>query len=30
MQKMDMLRVDNKEIEILDIEALQSMANLSR
>jgi CRP/FNR family transcriptional regulator len=30
MQKMDMLRVDNKEIEILDIEALRSMANLSR
>ena len=28
MQKMDILRVDNKEIEILDIEGLQSMANL--
>lgn len=28
MQKMDILRVDNKEIEILDIQALQTMANL--
>ena len=29
MQKMDVLRVDNKEIEILDVEGLRSMANLS-
>ena len=29
MQKMDILRVDNKEIEILDTQGLQSMANLS-
>jgi CRP/FNR family transcriptional regulator len=28
MQKMDILRVDNKEIEILDIQGLQTMANL--
>ncbi len=28
MQKMDVLQVDNKEIEILDIEGLQHMANL--
>jgi CRP/FNR family transcriptional regulator len=28
MQKMEILRVDNKEIEILDIQGLQSMANL--
>jgi CRP/FNR family transcriptional regulator len=28
MQKMDILKVDNKEIEILDIEGLQNMANL--
>lgn len=28
MQKMDVLRVDNKEIEILDPEGLRSMANL--
>ena len=28
MQKMDILRVDNKEIEILDIESLRSMANI--
>ena len=29
MQKMDILRVDNKEIEILDLEGLQRMANLA-
>ena len=29
MQKMDILRVDNKEIEILDLEGLQHMANLA-
>ena len=29
MQKMDVLRVDNKEIEILDVQALQSMADQS-
>jgi CRP/FNR family transcriptional regulator len=29
MQKMEVLRVDNKEIEILDVEGLRSMANLS-
>jgi CRP/FNR family transcriptional regulator len=29
MQKMDVLRVDNKEIEILDIEGLRKMANLA-
>ena len=28
MQKMDMLRVDNKEIEILDLDGLRGMANL--
>ena len=28
MQKMDILRVDNKEIEVLDIPGLRSMANL--
>ncbi len=28
MQKMDILRVDNKEIEILDITGLQKMANM--
>ena len=28
MQKMDILRVDNKEIEILDIDGLRKMANL--
>ena len=28
MQKMDMLRVDNKEIEILDVDSLREMANL--
>jgi CRP/FNR family transcriptional regulator len=28
MQKMDILRVDNKEIEILDITGLQNMANM--
>jgi CRP/FNR family transcriptional regulator len=28
MQKMDILRVDNKEIEILNIDGLQTMANL--
>ena len=28
MQKMDIMQVDNKEIEILDIEGLQKMANL--
>jgi CRP/FNR family transcriptional regulator len=28
MQKMDILRVDNKEIEILDLQGLRSMANL--
>lgn len=28
MQKMEVLRVDNKEIEILDIESLRSMANM--
>ena len=27
MQKMEVLRVDNKEIEILDVEALRAMAN---
>lgn len=29
MQKMDVLRVDNKEIEILDIDGLRKMANLA-
>ena len=29
MQKMDILQVDNKEIEILDIQGLQNMANMS-
>jgi CRP/FNR family transcriptional regulator len=29
MQKLEILRVDNKEIEIIDIDELQSMANLS-
>lgn len=29
MQKMDVLRVDNKEIEILDAQGLRSIANLS-
>jgi CRP/FNR family transcriptional regulator len=29
MQKMDMLKVDNKEIEILDLDSLRRMANLS-
>ena len=29
MQKMDLLRVDNKEIEMLDIDAIRNMANLS-
>jgi CRP/FNR family transcriptional regulator len=29
MQKMDMLKVDNKEIEILDLDSLRGMANLS-
>ena len=29
MQKMDMLQVDNKEIEILDIRGLQAMANVA-
>jgi CRP/FNR family transcriptional regulator len=29
MQKMDILQVDNKEIEILDLQGLQKMANLS-
>ena len=29
MQKMDILLVDNKEIEILDVESLRRMANLS-
>lgn len=29
MQKMDILRVDNKEIEILDIGGLQKMANIN-
>jgi CRP/FNR family transcriptional regulator, anaerobic regulatory protein len=29
MQKMEILRVDNKEIKILDLEGLQSMANMS-
>ena len=28
MQKMDILRVDNKEIEILDLQGLKDMANL--
>jgi CRP/FNR family transcriptional regulator len=28
MQKMDILRVDNKEIEILDLQGLKTMANL--
>ncbi len=28
MQKMDVLRVDNKEIEILDLDTLESMANM--
>jgi CRP/FNR family transcriptional regulator len=30
MQKMDILQVDNKEIEILDLEGLRTMANLGR
>jgi len=30
MQKLDIMRVDNKEIEILDPEALRKMANLGR
>jgi CRP/FNR family transcriptional regulator, anaerobic regulatory protein len=30
MQKLDIMRVDNKEIEILDPEALRRMANLGR
>lgn len=30
MQKMDILRVDNKEISILDFDSLKSMANLGR
>ncbi len=29
MQKMDFLRVDNKEIEILDIDGVRNMANIS-
>jgi CRP/FNR family transcriptional regulator len=29
MQKMDILQVDNKEIEILDLEGLRGMANIS-
>ncbi len=29
MQKLDMLRVDNKEIEILDVDSLREMANLA-
>jgi CRP/FNR family transcriptional regulator, anaerobic regulatory protein len=29
MQKMEILRVDNKEIKILDLEGLRSMANMS-
>jgi CRP/FNR family transcriptional regulator len=29
MQKMDILQVDNKEIEILDLDALKGMANVS-
>lgn len=29
MQKMDFLRVDNKEIEILDIDGVRAMANIS-
>jgi len=29
MQKMDVMRVDNKEIEILDLSGLQAMANIS-
>jgi CRP/FNR family transcriptional regulator len=29
MQKMEMLQVDNKEIEILDLQGLKNMANLS-
>ena len=29
MQKMDVLRVDNKEIEILDTQTLREMANLA-
>ena len=28
MQKLDILRVDNKEIEVLDVESLRSMANV--
>lgn len=30
MQKLDIMRVDNKEIEILDTQALRKMANLGR
>jgi CRP/FNR family transcriptional regulator len=29
MQKLDMLRVDNKEIEILDVESVRNMANIT-
>ncbi len=29
MQKMNVLQVDNKEIEILDVDTLREMANLS-
>ncbi|MCB1841498.1 MAG: helix-turn-helix domain-containing protein, partial [Halioglobus sp.] len=28
MQKMDILRVDNKEIEILDLEGVRTLANV--
>jgi CRP/FNR family transcriptional regulator len=28
MQKMEILRVDNKEIKILDLHGLQAMANM--
>jgi hypothetical protein len=30
MQKMEIIRVDNKEIELLDLQGLRNMANILR